>query len=95
MERKGENLNMTDYENWLLARFDSSEGVPQGLERLTNEKWVAHVLGDLPMSEFTWDQYEAHVAAGLGDEWFFDQDRPPGPEWGEEDRPTGKKNGAD
>ena len=91
MEREGEDLNLTDYENWLLARFDSRSGVPQGLERLTHERWLAHVLEDIPKSDFTWDQYEAHVKAGFGDEWFFDQDRPPGEEWGEEDRPPGKR----
>ena len=90
-EREGENLHLTDYENWLLARFDSRDGVPVGLERLTNEMWVAHVRADLPKSDFTWEQYEAHVKAFFGDEWFFDQDRPPGPEWGEEDRPPGKR----
>ena len=52
-EREGEDLNLTDYENWLLSRFDSRDGVPQGLERLTNEKWVAHVKSDLPKSEWT------------------------------------------
>ena len=92
-EREGEDLNLTDYENWLLARYDSREGVPQGMERLTNEKWVAFVLEDLPKSDFTWEQYEAHVKAGFGDEWFFDQDRPPGEEWGEGERPG--KNGGD
>ena len=61
---------LTDYENYLLARFDG--GVPRGLERLTNELWVAHAQADLPKSDFTWEQYEAHVRAGLGDEWFFE-----------------------
>ena len=68
MKRKGEDLNLTDYENWLLARFDSRNGVPQGLERLTHEKWVAHVLRDLLFSDFTWLQYEEHVNSGFGDE---------------------------
>ena len=91
-EREGEDLNLTDYENWLLARFDSREGVPQGLERLTDERWTAHVLEDLPKSDFTWEQYECHVKAGFGDEWFHDMDRPPGEEWGEDDRPLGKRS---
>ena len=90
-EREGEDLHLTDYENWLLARFDSRDGVPVGLERLTNEKWVAFVKADLPMSDFTWSAYEAHVKSGFGDEWFFDQDRPTGPEWGEEERAPGKR----
>ena len=89
-EREGEDLNLTDYENWLLARFDSRQGVPMGLERLTNERWVAHVKADLPKSDFAWGQYEAHVKAGFGDEWFFDQDRPPEPD-SEEERPPGKR----
>ena len=89
-ERGGENLHMTDYENWLLARFDSRGGVPVGLERLTNRRWTDHVQADLPMSDFTWGQYEAHVKAGFGDEWFFDQDRPPEPD-SEEERPPGKR----
>ena len=88
-ERGGEDLNLTDYENWLLARFDSREGVPQGLERLTDERWTAHVKAYLPRSDFTWEDYEHHVKSSFGDEWFFDQDRPPGEEWGEE-RPPGK-----
>ena len=86
-EREGEDLNLTDYENWLLARFDPSDGVPRGIEWLTNEKWVAFVQEDLPKSDFTWEQYEFHVNSGFGDECFFDQDRPPGEEWGEGDRP--------
>ena len=90
-EREGEDLNLTDYENWLLARFDSRDGVPpQGLERLTNQKWVSHVQQDLPKSDFTWEQYEFHVNQSFGDEWWF-EDRPPGPEWGEEERPPGKR----
>ena len=88
---QGEDLNLTDYENWLLARFDSRDGVPQGLERLTNERWVAHVQADLPMSDFTWQQYEFHVNSGFGDEWFFDQDRPPEDPDSEEERPPGKR----
>ena len=91
-ERGGEDLNLTDYVNWLLARFDSREGVPQGLERLTDERWTAHVLEDLPKSDFTWEQYQCHVKAGFGDEWFHDMDRPPGEEWGEDDRPPGKRS---
>ena len=88
-EREGEDLNLTDYENWLLGRFDCRDGIPQGLERLTHDKWVAHVKVDIPMSDFTWKQYEHHVKAGFGDEWWF-EDRPPGAEWGEGDRPPGK-----
>ena len=90
-EREGEDLNLTDYENFLLARFDSRDGVPQGLDRLTNERWVAHVQADLPKSDFTWEEYEFHCKSGFGDEWFFDQDRPPGEEWGEGERPPGKR----
>ena len=70
-EREGEDLNLTDYENWLLARFDSRQGVPMGLERLTNERWVAHVKADLPKSDFAWGQYEAHVKAGLATNGFL------------------------
>ena len=88
-EREGEDLNLTDYENWLLGRFDSRDGVPQGTERLTHAKWVAHVKADIPMSDFTWIEYEHHIKAGFGDEWWF-ENRPPGPEWGEGDRPSGK-----
>jgi hypothetical protein len=89
-EREGEDLNLTDYENYQLARFDSRDGVPQGLDRLTNEKWVAHMQADLPLSDFTWQQYEFHCKSGFGDEWFFDQDRPPEPD-SEEERPRGKR----
>ena len=90
-EREGEDLNLTDMENWWLARFDTStHGVPQGMERLTNEAWVSFVKADLRKSDFTWEQYEFHVRSSFGDEWFFDQDRPPGPEWDEGERPPGK-----
>jgi hypothetical protein len=67
-EREGEDLNLTDYENWLLSRFDSRDGLPQGMERLTDPRWVAHVQADLPKSDFTWEQYEHHVKSGFGDE---------------------------
>ena len=87
-EREGEDLNLTDMENWWAGRWRGD--LPQGLERLTDEKWVAFVKADLPMSDFTWEQYEAHVKAGFGDEWFFDQDRPPEPD-SEEERPPGKR----
>ena len=89
-EREGEDLNLTDYENFLLARFDSRGGVPQGLERLTHERWVAHVKADLPKSDFTWEQYEFHVNQSFGDEWWFHMDRPPEPD-SEEERPPGKR----
>jgi hypothetical protein len=90
MERVGEDLNLTDYENWLLARFDSRNGIPVAMERLTHPAWVDHVKSDIVNSDFTWEQYEHHCRSGFGDEWFFEQDRPPGEEWGEEDRPAGK-----
>ena len=93
-EREGEDLNLTDYENRLLSRFDSRDGVPQGLERPTDPRWLAHMLVDLPKSDWTFSQYEAHVKAGFGDERFFNEDRPPGEEWGEGERPPGK-NGAE
>ena len=89
-EREGEDLNLTDYENWLLSRYDSRLGIPFGMERLTDERWVDHVKADIPNSDFTWEQYEFHVKSGFGDEWFFDQDRAPEPD-SEEDRPLGKK----
>ena len=59
---------LADYENWLLERY--SGRVPQGLERLTDPQWTAHVRADLPHSDFTWEQYAAYVEAGGGDEWF-------------------------
>ena len=59
---------LVDYENWLLERFDGR--VPQGMERLTDEKWTAHVRADLPKSDFTWEQYAAYVEADGGDDWF-------------------------
>ena len=67
----GEFANLTDYENYLLECFDARAGVPRGMERLSDERWVAHVRADLPDSDFTWEQYEAYVRAGLGDDWFF------------------------
>ena len=59
---------LMDYENWLLQRF--SGRVPQGLERLTDPQWTAHVRADLPHSDFTWEQYKVFVEAGGGDDWF-------------------------
>ena len=59
---------LTEYEKWLLERY--SGHVPQGLDRLTDPQWTAHVRADLPHSDFTWEQYVAHVEAGGGDEWF-------------------------
>ena len=56
------------------------------MERLTHQPWVQQVKSDLPMSDFTLEQYVRHVEAGDGDEWFFDQDRPPESEW-EPERP--------
>ena len=76
-----------DYENWLLSRYDSRPGIPEGLARLTDQRWVDHVKADLPNSDFTWEQYEAHVKAGDGDDWFFGMDRAPLPD-SEEERPT-------
>ena len=87
-EREGEDLNMTDMENWWAGRWRGD--LPQGMERLTNEKWVAFVKADLPKSDFTWEQYEFHVRNHFGDEWFFDMDRPPEPD-SEEERPPGKR----
>ena len=61
-----------DYENWLLSRYNIELGMPLGLERLTHEHWVRHVKDDLPNSDFSWEQYVAHVEAGHGDDWFFE-----------------------
>ena len=61
-----------DYENWLLSRYNIAFGMPVGLERLTHEHWVRHVKQDLPNSDFSWEQYVAHVEAGDGDDWFFE-----------------------
>ena len=61
-----------DYENWLLSRYNLALGMPVGLERLTHEPWVRHVKKDLPNSDFTWEQYVAHVEANDGDDWFFE-----------------------
>ena len=55
-----------DYENWLLSRYNLALGMPVGLERLTHEPWVRHVQKDLPNSDFTWEQYVAHVEASDG-----------------------------
>ena len=69
-----------DYENFLLSHFDSQLGIPVGMERITDPNWVQHVKADLPMSDFTWEQYVEHVEASDGDEWFFAEDRGPDPE---------------
>lgn len=84
-----------DYENWLLARFDSrpcSGGIPFGMQRLTNQRWVDHVKADIVYSDFTWQEYEEHVKLGRGDEWFFDEDDR-GPDLvSDEERPEGEKS---
>ena len=64
---------LTDYETWLLSTYNIELGIPVGMERLTHEGWVRHVKDDLAKSEFTWAQYEAHVAASDGD-WFSEGD---------------------
>ena len=76
-----------DYENWLPSHYDAKKGTPVGKERLTHPAWVQHVKSDLPMLEWTWEQYVQHVEAGDGGEWCFGQDRlPQDPEW-EPERP--------
>ena len=65
--------DLTDYENWLLGRFDGGY-VPQGLARLTDERWVEFVRADISGSDWTWEQYEEHVRAGRGDEWFLEEE---------------------
>ena len=61
---------LCDYETWLLSTYNIKLGIPVGKDRLTHESWVRHVQADLPNSEFTWQQYVAHVEANGGDEWF-------------------------
>ena len=61
-----------DYENWLLSKYDTRNGIPVGMERLVHESWVQHVKDDLLMSDFTWMQYVEHVEAGGGDAWFLE-----------------------
>ena len=63
---------LCDYETWLLSTYNTELGVPIGLERLTHEHWVQHVQRDLPKSEWTWEQYTAHVLANQGDDWFLE-----------------------
>ena len=65
---------LCDYENWLLSKYDTSKGIPVGMERLVHESWVQHVKDDLLMSDFTWMQYVEHVEAGGGDEWFLERE---------------------
>ena len=62
------------YETMLLSTYNINLGIPVGKERLTHESWVQHVKDDLPKSEFTWQQYVAHVEANGGDEWFLEND---------------------
>ena len=63
---------LCDYETWLLSTYNTELGVPIGLERLSHEHWVQHVQRDLPKSEWTWEQYTAHVLANQGDDWFLE-----------------------
>ncbi len=62
---------LCDYEIWLLSTYNIKLGIPVGMERLTHESWVQHVMDDLPRSEFTWAQYVAHVKANDGETWFL------------------------
>ena len=63
---------LCDYETWLLSTYNTELGVPIGLERLSHEHWVQHVQRDLPKSDWTWEQYTAHVLANQGDDWFLE-----------------------
>ena len=65
---------LCDYESWLLSTYNIKLGIPVGMERRTHESWVQHVKDDLPKSQFTWQQYVAHVEANGGDEWFVEGD---------------------
>ena len=63
---------MMDTENWILQKWDSRKGIPQGPERYKNSEWAQLVqrycwpYGD----DLYWHEYISWVRSGGGDDWF-------------------------
>ena len=71
-EQKMERAFWLDFENYVLQHhWDARVGVPCGPRRHLDTLWrqvVAEQLQDYPRRSL--QDYEAHVLAGRGDEWF-------------------------
>ena len=61
---------MMDFENWVLSKWDSRQGVPKGLRRYENDAWASLMKENLEDSDTTWSIYVSWVENGGGDEWF-------------------------
>ena len=67
------NNFLMDLENWILHKWDSRQGIPQGPRRFENEAWATLVKTGLQDSDTSWEEYSAWCLAGYGDEWFQEE----------------------
>ena len=69
-KRRHHNNFMMDFENYVLAQWDSRQGIPTGLRRYENEAWAELMRSNLEYSDTTWEAYVEWVSQGGGDEYF-------------------------
>ena len=71
----GSDNFMMDFENWVLARWDSRQGIPTGPRRHENEAWAELMKSNLEDADTCWEEYVAWVAQGGGDEYFQEENK--------------------
>ena len=65
---------MMDTENWILQKWDSRKGIPQGPARYKNSDWAELVQKHcFPHGDLYWHEYVAWCESGGGDEWFQEE----------------------
>ena len=69
-KRDHNNFHM-DFENYVLSKWDSRQGIPTGPRRYENKAWAELMKSNLEDSDTTWDIYIRWVSEGGGDEWFM------------------------
>ena len=72
-KRRHYNAFMMDFENYVLSKWDSRQGIPTGPRRYENEAWAELMKSHLEFSDSCWEDYVAWVSQGGGDEYFQDE----------------------
>ena len=74
-EERNHNNFMMDFENYVLSKWDSRQGIPTGPRRYENEDWAELMKGNLEVSDSCWVDYVAWVSQGGGDEYFQEDEQ--------------------
>ena len=72
-KRRHFNNFMLDFENYVLSKWDSRQGIPTGPRRHENKAWAELMKSNLEDSDTCWEAYVEWVGQGGGDEWFCEE----------------------